>query len=440
MLASVELNYAALPGLAALAVLVVVFRSISRRDENDQLSLWLVGWIFVLMHFVAEFLDVGEGLRDQILSAISLNTLELAGITFLASVTFDPGDRRQRAWLAVVFGIPVLLYTDAAIWNVASPVPYYGLIVIAWAGSAYLIWDYYRQISTFVAGLYVSTMMLAGVVAWAAGRGKPELGIEFVLSAIYLLAALFYWRNRHRPTMGVLTTTFGFVAWGLVFPAGVLLDTYAPSVHIESEVWNIPKYFVAVGMILTLLEDQVLKNEHLAYHDSLTGLPNRRLLVDRLEQSLAAAERTGSRVAVLVLDLDTFKQVNDTLGHHVGDVLLRQIVARLLSRVRAADTLARSGGDEFTLISDITDPKGAETLASALASVLEDPFEIEGNRIETSVSIGVAIFPDHATGPDDLRAAADIAMYEAKRAGRGRYAVSGLAHPHANRLLQIPHK
>jgi diguanylate cyclase (GGDEF)-like protein len=174
-------------------------------------------------------------------------------------------------------------------------------------------------------------------------------------------------------------------------------------------------------MILTLLEEQVEKNEHLAYHDALTGLPNRRLLADRLEQAVASSNRSSSKVAVLVLDLDTFKEVNDTLGHRVGDLLLRRIVERLSSRIRAADTLARSGGDEFTVISEVADYRGADALAGALVSVLHEPFEIEGHTLRTGVSIGVAMYPENGDNSDDLRAAADKAMYEAKRAGRNRY-------------------
>ena len=100
----------------------------------------------------------------------------------------------------------------------------------------------------------------------------------------------------------------------------MFLELYSPSTVVESETWNIPKYFVAVGMILTLLEDQIHKNEYLAYHDALTGLPNRRLLEDRLEQALVHAARSGHKVAVLLIDLDRFKEVNDTFGHRIGDL------------------------------------------------------------------------------------------------------------------------
>jgi diguanylate cyclase (GGDEF)-like protein len=184
-------------------------------------------------------------------------------------------------------------------------------------------------------------------------------------------------------------------------------------------VWNIPKYLVAVGMILTLLEDQIATSKHLAYHDALTGLPNRRLLEDRLEQALVHAERTGNKVAVLQLDLDHFKEVNDTFGHHIGDLALQEIVRRLASRMRASDTLARSGGDEFTVVSTVDDSAGAEVLVADLASALAAPVTVEGTRLQTGLSIGMALYPDDGRNPDELHAAADEAMYVAKRATRG---------------------
>jgi diguanylate cyclase (GGDEF)-like protein len=206
----------------------------------------------------------------------------------------------------------------------------------------------------------------------------------------------------------------------LTFPALILLAKFAPSVRVESETWNIPKYLVAVGMIVTLLEDQIAATEHLAYHDELTGLPNRRLLQDRLTQALARADRTGCRVAVLLLDLDDFKEINDTFGHRIGDAVLQQVVARLSSRMRASDTLARTGGDEFTIVSEIATAEGAQSLASAMESALVLPLSVEGELVRTGVSAGYALYPDDGADPTELCAAADKAMYVSKRGLRSQ--------------------
>jgi len=195
----------------------------------------------------------------------------------------------------------------------------------------------------------------------------------------------------------------------------MLLARLAPSVHIEFETWNIPKYLVAMGMIVTLLEDQIRETEHLAYHDALTGLPNRRLLQDRLLQALARADRTGRKVAVFLLDLDDFKEVNDTFGHRAGDAALQQVVNRLSTRMRATDTLARTGGDEFTVVSEVADAQGAQTLASALESALLPPLRVKGRPVQTGVSVGYALYPDDGTDPTKLYAVADKAMYASKR-------------------------
>lgn len=171
-------------------------------------------------------------------------------------------------------------------------------------------------------------------------------------------------------------------------------------------------------MIVTLLEEQIMESEHLAYHDALTGLPNRRLLQDRLLQAMAHAARSGRKVAVLLLDLDDFKGVNDTFGHSIGDGVLQEVVGRLSARLRAADTLARTGGDEFTVISEVSDTQGAQTLVWALEAALLLPLRVERRTVKLGVSVGFALYPDDATDPGDLCALADRAMYAAKNSGR----------------------
>ncbi len=158
---------------------------------------------------------------------------------------------------------------------------------------------------------------------------------------------------------------------------------------------------------------------HQGYHDALTGLPNRLLLADRLKQALARAERNKMQVAFLSIDLNRFKDINDTLGHDAGDLFLRQISVRLASRVRASDTLARTGGDEFTVIlPDIQDVHDVGRVAEALTASLRDPFQLENHTLYGSASIGVAIYPRDGADGDTLQRNADRAMYRAKSQGR----------------------
>ncbi|MDO8863555.1 diguanylate cyclase [Haliea sp. E1-2-M8] len=154
-----------------------------------------------------------------------------------------------------------------------------------------------------------------------------------------------------------------------------------------------------------------------ANFDSLTGIPNRRLFLDRLEQTLLEAQRKDSSFALLFIDLDRFKQANDMLGHEAGDRLLVQVAQRISTKVRAMDTVARLGGDEFTLILKETGRKGATDAAKALLTRLEHPFEVDSHRLHISGSIGLTVFPEDGKNADQLMHNADQAMYAAKKHG-----------------------
>ncbi len=159
---------------------------------------------------------------------------------------------------------------------------------------------------------------------------------------------------------------------------------------------------------------------HQALHDSLTGLPNRILLADRLEHALSASLRDGSRVGLLLLDLDGFKDVNDSLGHHAGDQLLRQVADRLVGVLRASDTVSRLGGDEFAMcLPDVSSTAEASAVAAKILTVLLKPFELAEMAVSVSASVGVAVSGEHGHEPSLLLQRADIAMYRAKRARCG---------------------
>jgi len=157
--------------------------------------------------------------------------------------------------------------------------------------------------------------------------------------------------------------------------------------------------------------------QHLAEHDALTGLPNRTLLIDRLERALAAAQRNAHTLALLFMDLDGFKPVNDGYGHEVGDRLLQAVAGRLIGMLRNADTAARIGGDEFVvLLPVITAADDAEDIANRLRSAIASPFDIDGHRIMISASVGIARYPEDGDTPAELMRSADRVMYQHKQA------------------------
>ncbi len=169
---------------------------------------------------------------------------------------------------------------------------------------------------------------------------------------------------------------------------------------------------------------------HLAQHDLLTDLPNRVLLNDRLEQTIALARRNRTAFALMFLDLDKFKQINDTLGHHVGDLLLQEVANRLRSCLRESDTVSRQGGDEFIILLPQSESRDqAERVAEKVRSSIVAPYDLEGHRLEISVSIGVALYPEHGETIEVLMQAADGAMYAAKQAGRDNYRFADEADP-----------
>ena len=161
---------------------------------------------------------------------------------------------------------------------------------------------------------------------------------------------------------------------------------------------------------------------YLAYHDELTDLPNRTLLNDRLHQGILSAKREARPLAVLALDLDGFKEINDSLGHHAGDLVLQVVASRLRSVLRESDTVARLGGDEFAALLLHTDTAGAELAATKVLQELEAPILADGRALNVRASLGIAVFPEHGTGEHELMQKSDLAMYVAKN-DRCGYAV-----------------
>ena len=179
-----------------------------------------------------------------------------------------------------------------------------------------------------------------------------------------------------------------------------------------------------------LLHEEIRKSnkmlEDLALNDPLTGLANRRLLADRMAMALVHARRNQSAMAVVYLDLDGFKQINDTLGHGVGDTLLKIVAERLLATVRTEDTVARPGGDEFILaLWHVSGIDYAATVAARAIKAVSQPYDLEGQTVGITVSAGVSLYPDHGNDAETLLKSADLALYEAKASGKNAFRIAG---------------
>ena len=185
---------------------------------------------------------------------------------------------------------------------------------------------------------------------------------------------------------------------------------------------GVTTHYVCVFSDITRARESQIQLDHLAHHDALTALPNRLLYHDRLRHAMARAERDDEQLAVLFIDLDRFKNVNDTLGHHVGDELLKQAAQALSRCLREGDTLARLGGDEFiVLLEDVDGVHGATRVADKLMAMFEQPFDVAGHELFVTGSVGISLYPQDGDDMHILIRNADVAMYQAKARGRNGY-------------------
>jgi len=415
-------DWTKLPDLAAVAALTCAFASVARRGQTTASRHWLTGWVLIAVHFAAFIFSSAPGFWGMIAFDIGLIALISAGVLFMwASVPYRT--ERSSEWLLVSVltanAIYIVLLGFDHPWPAALNIAaiFFGAAPLTIALTARR--DFTHLLRWLLVGIYC---VLA--VFLLAFQNRPGSGLNIasnaVLFTVYFSCCIHVWYSyRERVSAGSLITIVGFLGWSMVFVLAPLAGFLVPNAQIESEVWNLPKYVVAVGMILLLLEDQIEHNKYLALHDELTGLPNRRLFLDRLAISLERARRMESKAALLVIDLNHFKQVNDTLGHHAGDLLLKKVSSLFQSRVRRSDTVARTGGDEFSLIlEEPTNRSNAKWVAKSLMEMLEDPLQVGDHTLKVGASIGVAVYPDDATDIEALCIAADLRMYDLKNVTR----------------------
>lgn len=532
-------------GVFILGFFVVLFWSIYRQRPSRRLRLWVAGWTLVLLHFVFNVARPHSPLPGHIFLSLSVNALVLAGLCFLLSPMPIAENPRIASAVVLLMGLPALVYPNSLIFGFGSRPLLFAAAAACAVGGMAIAWMLYRPRPRLFFFLIAALAACEVWVLLALAFHQDLQGNYVILAEIVFTFATLYWFEFRRFSAGVLTTMTGLMAWALAFPLALACRHLFPAVNVTPELWSIPNYLVAFGMLLALLEDEIhaaaragehyrllffsnphpmwihdagtlrflkvndaavkhygysreefhamtvhdlrpsedleaiLKEKsksnsftltgpwqhrkkdgsaiqvdiaahlisyrgracwfvlvqdvterqrmhrqllHQAHHDSLTGLPNRIMLEDRMRQTFAHAARTGRRAAVICIDLDRFKRVNDTFGHAAGDLCLRQVADRISRRLRAVDTAARAGGEEFvTVLGDLNGAGDAEVVARDLVEVIAEPIEADGQLFHVGASMGIAMYPDDGIGAAELWRAADGAMYRAKQAGGSRY-------------------
>lgn len=530
-----------------LGLLVLLFGVIYRKLPSRRLRYWIAGWVFTLAHFAVLLPQLSSPFWQNLQIALGMSGLVLAGICFVVASSAFAVHSKSLKLVSVAISIPPLIYVFLTVLGYSAVWP---LACFAVAMEAAAIWAGWRFSRRQPVVMWTNNFAaLIGVWwLWLIATHQADIGIYAILTQLFLVNSVLYLYDFRRLSAGVITASVGLLAWAAVFPVALAMAQFLPAVHVPGEFWNVPKYFVEFGMILTLLENQIYAANwqseqyrvlfdsnphpmfiydtktfaflrvndaalheygysreeflkmtsgdlhevaalagverlfadthstirvtgpwaqrrkdgsefqaeisshpiefeghdarltlvqdvtdrerlhdqlvHRAHHDSLTNLPNRFLLEQRMRHTLENASRYGHKAAVLCIDLDRFKQINDNYGHATGDACLQEVAERLTKRLRESDTAARTGGEEFTVvIGELLHCKDAEKVAADLLAEFRRQFNIGGLDMPLSASVGVALYPDHGTEGAQLWRAADIAMYRAKYSGGDRYLV-----------------
>ena len=404
------MNYSFLPDLSALTILIAILLVLRKRHRQEQADIWLLGLFFTLAEAIAHTFYAPTGIPAKTLHVIVVDCYLLAGLVFTWASGNHALPHKSRLLYLALNGLPLLALNTAYGLNIRTVNPYIPVLIagliIGPATSLYLRRNW-RFALLFLGGWFFLAVLVYS--------GHYREAIYWSLSCVYTIAAINFYQRLPRSSTGKLAILTGFSIWALcllLHPWVVRYPTYS---DIVSHIWNMQKSLISIGMILVMLEEQVSSNEWLALHDELTGLPNRRLFADRLSNAIERSRRTKSSLALLMLDLDGFKKINDSFGHPAGDQVLRELASNLRKSVRASDTLARLGGDEFIIVAnDLAEGNSIERFVDAIRTAVEKPMNIDGQTMTLSASLGIAIYPDDTEDPIKLVRIADQRMYALK--------------------------
>ncbi|HXZ41851.1 MAG TPA: ATP-binding protein [Terriglobales bacterium] len=245
-----------IPTFLTVAVLVIIFVCLKRHARCARLTLWAVGWTLVFTHFLAQLLEPANGQVGPFLLAIDLGSLQAAAIVFLASVSSIVEEKARRAVLLLVVGIPSVAYAVFTCYDIHARWPYIVCLAACLGGGTGFFFWVHRRLSAYLATMALACACAGVWAARAALHGSFDEGVTALLGIGFGLSGVFICRNYWRASPAILTMSAGFFCWGAVFPVGMLIDHFAPNAAIPGELWNIPKLFVAFGMILAIVEDK----------------------------------------------------------------------------------------------------------------------------------------------------------------------------------------
>jgi len=421
-------NFYGLPEFFSYCILLGISFALIGKKQEISLKFWRTGWVIILIHSAFFLLFSGSTIYDILTSA----SLILASQFFILAAYYQ-GNKTipfsQIKWPVIIFGIANTIFSSLVTIVALTPSKDFQQLTYLFALITFFstLWlaafdksadeQWYRPLSIF---LVIATHVILFLIINSFGY---DMAGTWQLCWCYLAVAYFFLRQTPRITMGVLFITLSFILWGLVFPTAELMDIYAHEVlsHVESGVWNLPKFLAAASMILILLEQRMSLIIHLATHDDLTGLPNRRLFNDRFDQIVSRSKRNNSGFALIVIDLNCFKYVNDTFGHQIGDELLKEVSRRFSSALRDTDTIARTGGDEFTvIIEEARDSHSSDIVKDKLNKSLDSPIILANRPYQASASLGSAAYPEDGQTQSQLLTIADNRMYSNKEIYRNR--------------------
>ncbi len=408
------------PDAAALPILVALLVLMRRRYPSLATRNWLLALTFIFISQQDRFVSL---LPVQHWLHLVIHTLLVVG-QVLAALTLacyrHPNQKPEKIDLPflILNAIPLLIFSSLY----GCYVFVVGAYMVA-AGLGIVI-----LLSTSLWRKKSLPLAMAGSICFAIAAALVynlhyRTAAYWLLFCVFAVAVIRLRKALPNGAIGKHVILISLSVWAvsfLVHPWAVTMPMWTP---LANELWDLQKFFLCIGMLLVLLEDQVASTQWLALHDQLTDLPNRRLLDDWLDDAITTAQQTGEKLVVLLVDLDGFKAINDSCGHAIGDYVLREVAQRMQSRLEQHEMLARLGGDEFVIVSPhATSPTDLHRLEIRFQEAIRQPLQVQGQQLSVGGTFGASTYPEDVLNCDPKRIAAtllhisDQRMYQRKTA------------------------